>query len=35
VRQPEKIANAFKNVVERSQVSSLEARAMLAALHSE
>jgi TrmH family RNA methyltransferase len=32
VRQPEKIANAFKNVVERSQVSSLEARAILAAL---
>jgi len=32
VRQPQKIANAFKNMVERGQVSSLEARAMLAAL---
>jgi len=32
VRQPEKIAMAFKNAVERALISSLEARAMLAAL---
>ncbi len=32
VREPGKISMAFKNMVERAQVSSLEARAMLAAL---
>jgi tRNA/rRNA methyltransferase len=32
VRDPNKIAVAFKNVIERALVSSLEARAMLAAL---
>ncbi len=35
VRDPNKIAVAFKNVVERGLVSSLEARAMLAALKEE
>jgi len=35
VRDPAKIATAFKNVVERGLVSSLEARAMLAALKEE
>lgn len=35
VRDPAKIATAFKNVVERALVSSIEARAILAALKEE